>query len=348
MLLEYYKKSEENMNHVVYGDTDSFFVDVSDLYYSKFDVSKDKVKQILLKDLNNVYDNECQEYEHRMKNLAEDVRREVINNVIDVLSSSCNCTRKNTIEFKLEYISTFFKSIAQKSYVYKKLKENKISKKNFGVKRSDPMFTRKNLDNLVKNLFIYGESDSFLFSFVSTVKNYIDLLQNLDITCGIPTSIQSDISSYKTFTAQLRGLVNYLALRYILKKSSIVELPLENNIEYKGFRYRVNPTKELISLESAIIALYNKLKEKNSLIEYKRNCLTELFIPDSIFIDSEMAEIYKQNIKKYFTVDIENMVDLSLVSYIERLTSYKIDMKLCKYLSNCSNIDLNIVKKYVR
>jgi hypothetical protein len=348
MVYDMYSKANEKLEYIVYGDTDSFFVDMTDLYCSKYNVKKEDLDQIIILDINRAEKNSLTEtYFDNMKKLSDELRQKVTEQMYVLFSSTFNCKRENTIDFKFEWVATTLKMIAQKSYVYKQLHVDNIKKKNFGVKRSDPIYTKTHLDQIIDVLFKYGVTDKFILETCVIIKEYLTKLSRFDQTCGIPTTISVNISKYKTLTAQLKGLVNFSCIRLLMRKLHGIDIPISGTFEYKGFRYIVKPTNNLTKYGEFLKVVYDKFQEKNSLIKFSMNNFTEVFIPDNVYMRKDF-DVVINILSSYLQPDYHKMATLSLYNYIERLSGLSFDYHLCTYLQQTENLDINILKKYVK
>ncbi len=345
-LYDIYSKADEKLEYVIYGDTDSFFISLFDLYCKKHNISSKELTDLLILDVNEITTSDIQEIYENVKKLASNVKDYSYQKMVDFLAEKMNCNRPNTIDFEFEYLASFFRTIAKKTYVYKQLLKPGIKKKNFGVKRSDPILTKQYIDVIVKNLFLYDVSDKFLMSLIEILKDYLLQLEKFNKDCGIPTSISANISTYKAFTIQLKGLITYSCLKYIAKNKDNIQLPSPTGIEYKGFRFSVQSTTELVKYIEVVRTVFDKFAEVNKVIKFKNDVISNLFIPDSFYYSTNFDELL-QLLKKYFLPDYYDMIDASLYSYLKRLAGITFNNKFHEYILSTDKYDINIVKKHM-
>lgn len=345
-LYDIYVKSDNKLQYVIYGDTDSFFISLFDLYCKKYNISSKELSNLLVLDMNDVETNKLQEIYGNVKLLASEIKDCSYEKMVNYLKTKMNCKRENTIDFEFEYLASYYRTIAKKTYVYKQFLKKGIKKKNFGVKRSDPILTKLYIDTISKNLFLYDVGDNFFYSLTSIIKDYISNLDNFSKECGIPTSISSNISTYKTFTIQLKSLVTYSSLKHLVKNKDNIQLPSSTGNEYKGFRFTVNLTSELMKYIEVIKNVFDKFAEVNKVIKFKNDVVTNIFMPDNFYFSSNNEELLKV-IKKYVQPDYFSMLDAGLYSYLKRLAGISFTDKFHEYVLSTDKYDVNIIKKHV-
>ena len=322
LLTDIYLQSE-SLEKVFYGDTDSYMVCLLDYICDKSSKSKLYLKTLMNLEVDGKLPKEdVSEIKSLIQKAADSIQAEsnaYLNSFLARFTS-----RPSTIRFEHEYDASAFYLLAPKTYAFKGLGKNTITKKNFGVKRTDPTFIKENLELILRKILIDASIEHLLPTLVKLTLEAVKRMENFDRSISIPTNINKSVGGYKTFTAQLKGFLNFICVKLIAKTHFNVDIKMNMTGSNSGFRFLVNPTSTLLTTYRSIFEeVYTKFSIQNKSVKFDESHLSELFIPDSVYHSTSSATDKGQTlldvVKTLFSINVYEMLDCTLYSYIDRL-----------------------------
>jgi hypothetical protein len=282
----------ETLKHILYSDTDSLYIYISDFdsLDDKYRIDKDN------KNIENVYEDIIEPLSTKINDAVKGVWKE---KVLDKMGIS---DEWNTIDFKIEYIiSKMLFTGKKKRYAYLLHRDGKINFdppklkfKGIEVRRTDnSRFTRETLQELV-DLIFSGASKEKIMEFVKERKEkFIEHCKNYDFdVIGIPSSWSA--RGYEKIPTYVYGAYLYNLL--------IQDICRPGN---KGYRIHIKLNKSLIrqiakKKKGDYILTSDMVQQRN---------IDVIFIPPT-FDKQKIKEVVS---KGYFKFDFKTQYEKTVV-----------------------------------
>jgi len=277
----------EPLEYVIYGDTDSIFVDLTSYLKAK------KLEPILSK-----------EVESEVKKIQTYLNENIMT---DICKRHRVPLDKSMLELKNEYLfSKYYTLSAKKKYATKVIAQegrplNFIDVKGLELKRSD---FSKITSELLQNVLDMILSDEFN---INTVDSYIsditkkvsELASKGDISVAKMVSWSKPLSEYKTLTQNIKAMLMW---------NELVHEDFRNGS--RGYLFPING----IDISKAPEAIKNNYVQK-FLKKYKSSDLDAIVVPEDQY---NLPEYFIPNIKKIVSFAVTDRTDLLLEPLIKK------------------------------
>ena len=325
------QEAENKLEYIVYGDTDSLFINLEKLftreYSSKnnmdYNLAREELSRYATLDVENKLDSDTVESLISLGKEISDNLNVVVSSFIENFAKKFNVPHKPTIEFEFEYLASRYFPIAGKTYIAKELGEDSIIQKKNGVKKSDPKLTKELLQEFFIIILKKASLKEIAIFIHEWAIKFMQAAKQFDWQVGIPITINKSFSDYATLGKHIKSAFNWNALVYYLEqRKGFSKLP-KFEPGSRGFMFDVKPNgfiKDPVLVEY-VRQYYKHIKEKlNPKVNFSKNELTHITIPFEAYQNDELMDF----VRKTFQVELNELFRLAFCSYLNRMLKFEI------------------------
>jgi len=284
----------DDLDRVIYTDTDSSFIRLFELFQAYFDKSEEEFKKIVM---------EFSEESVKQLGIDKQTFIDLITEVTDFLGDYVNKKilvdfknkygiddEYNHLDFKGEFIFSAIYILMKKVYGYRQIAEKgvideKFASSNLGVKSDKAEITNKVILNLLKLILTQPTLQPVIAYTKKYIQQFRQMIRNRDIRVAIPASINKPIDEYETNGEVPRAA---LIFEYITNNRGYIrpgtkgKLYVINNIKWNKIKDAKKIQKELA----------DDLRKRWG-IKDVRSALNVIFIPEAFEdkFDYDLIEI---------------------------------------------------------
>ena len=272
----------DDLDRVIYTDTDSSFIRLFELFLGYFDKSEEEFKKIVM---------EFSDQSVELLGISKQEFITLITEVTDFLGDYVNDKilvdfknkygvddEYNHLDFKGEFIFSAIYILMKKVYTYRQIAEKgvideKFASSNLGVKSDKAEITNKVINNLSRLILTQPTLQPVIAYTKKYIHQFREMIRNRDIRVAIPASINKPIEDYETNGETPRAAVIFEYItnnRGFIRPGTKGKLYMINNIKWNKI-----DNYKLIQKE-----LGEFLRQKWGISDV-RNALNVIFIPES-------------------------------------------------------------------